>query len=111
MGLFNRGTRNGAATTTADPSHANDGVRTQRKGFFGGSGAKSGAGHDGGHRQRHGSLGNDGLENRRPTFGQWLKATWVDILTMIAMGLVGLGVRDRALAPSPPPRVRSTHDH
>lgn len=29
---------------------------------------------------------------RRPTFGQWLKATWLDILTMIFLGAVGLGV-------------------
>ncbi|KAK0716113.1 phosphatidic acid phosphatase type 2/haloperoxidase [Lasiosphaeris hirsuta] len=28
----------------------------------------------------------------RPTFGQWLKATWLDILTMIFLGAVGLGV-------------------
>jgi diacylglycerol diphosphate phosphatase / phosphatidate phosphatase len=30
----------------------------------------------------------------RPTFGQWLKATWLDILTMAAMGAIGLGVSD-----------------
>ncbi|KAF7562424.1 hypothetical protein G7046_g1696 [Stylonectria norvegica] len=28
----------------------------------------------------------------RPSFGQWLKYTWLDILTMAAMGVVGLGV-------------------
>jgi hypothetical protein len=28
----------------------------------------------------------------RPTFGQWLKVTWIDILTMFIMGLIGLGV-------------------
>jgi len=28
----------------------------------------------------------------RPTFGQWLRHTWLDILTMAAMGAVGLGV-------------------
>lgn len=28
----------------------------------------------------------------RPTFGQWLKCTWLDILTMIIMGALGLGV-------------------
>jgi len=28
----------------------------------------------------------------RPSFGQWLKVTWLDILTMIAMGAIGLGV-------------------
>lgn len=30
---------------------------------------------------------------RRPPFGQWLKHTWLDILTMVCMGALGLGVR------------------
>ncbi|KIW84922.1 hypothetical protein Z517_00310 [Fonsecaea pedrosoi CBS 271.37] len=38
--------------------------------------------------------------NRRPSFGQWLKFTWVDILTMAAMGAVGLGVYEAKPAPS-----------
>lgn len=29
---------------------------------------------------------------RRPTFMQWLKVTWLDILTMIIMGAIALGV-------------------
>lgn len=29
----------------------------------------------------------------RPTFGQWLKYTWLDIVTMVIMGVIGLGVR------------------
>lgn len=28
----------------------------------------------------------------RPTFGQWLKYTWLDILTMAVLGAIGLGV-------------------
>ncbi|CAG8975066.1 hypothetical protein HYALB_00009928 [Hymenoscyphus albidus] len=28
----------------------------------------------------------------KPTFGQWLKATWLDLATMLAMGMIGLGV-------------------
>jgi hypothetical protein len=28
----------------------------------------------------------------RPTFGQWFRHTILDILTMIAMGAIGLGV-------------------
>jgi len=28
----------------------------------------------------------------RPTFGQWLRYTWLDLLTMVAMGALGLGV-------------------
>lgn len=30
--------------------------------------------------------------SRRPPFGQWLKSTWLDIFTMVAMGIIGLGV-------------------
>ncbi len=30
--------------------------------------------------------------NSRPTFGQWLKGVWVDILTMAVLGAIGLGV-------------------
>lgn len=38
--------------------------------------------------------------SRRPTFGQWLKVTWLDILTMAAMGAIGLGVYMAKPAPS-----------
>jgi hypothetical protein len=30
--------------------------------------------------------------NSRPTFGQWAKGTWVDIMTMVIFGAIGLGV-------------------
>ncbi|KAK5655638.1 hypothetical protein OQA88_5569 [Cercophora sp. LCS_1] len=30
--------------------------------------------------------------SHRPTFSQWLKVTWLDLLTMVALGAVGLGV-------------------
>ena len=33
-----------------------------------------------------------GIFNRRPTFRQWLSMTWLDILTMIILGAVGLGI-------------------
>ena len=36
----------------------------------------------------------------RPSFGQWLKLTWPDILTMIVMGAIGLGVYEAPPAPS-----------
>ncbi|KAK3307722.1 phosphatidic acid phosphatase type 2/haloperoxidase [Chaetomium strumarium] len=36
----------------------------------------------------------------RPSFGQWLKATWLDILTMAALGAVGLGVYNADPAPT-----------
>jgi len=32
--------------------------------------------------------------NSRPTFGQWVKGTWLDILTMVILGAIGLGVRE-----------------
>jgi hypothetical protein len=27
-----------------------------------------------------------------PSFGQWLKAVWLDIFTMVILGAIGLGV-------------------
>ncbi|ETN42823.1 uncharacterized protein HMPREF1541_01981 [Cyphellophora europaea CBS 101466] len=43
---------------------------------------------------------DSGNFNRRPSFGQWLKFTWLDLLTMAAMGAVGLGVYNADPAPS-----------
>ncbi|KAI1813782.1 acid phosphatase/Vanadium-dependent haloperoxidase [Poronia punctata] len=37
----------------------------------------------------------------RPSFGQWLKVTWLDILTFIIMGALGLGIY---MAPPAPTR-------
>ncbi|EPS43780.1 hypothetical protein H072_2216 [Dactylellina haptotyla CBS 200.50] len=39
--------------------------------------------------------------NRRPTIGGWFKTIWLDILTMAAMGAIGLGVY---MAPPAPTR-------
>ncbi|KAK0638524.1 phosphatidic acid phosphatase type 2/haloperoxidase [Cercophora newfieldiana] len=36
----------------------------------------------------------------RPSFGQWLKATWLDIFTMIVLGAIGLGVYFAKPAPT-----------
>ncbi|KAI0883104.1 acid phosphatase/Vanadium-dependent haloperoxidase [Annulohypoxylon maeteangense] len=36
----------------------------------------------------------------RPSFGQWLKVTWIDIVTMICMGAIGLGVYEAHPAPT-----------
>jgi diacylglycerol diphosphate phosphatase / phosphatidate phosphatase len=36
----------------------------------------------------------------RPTFGIWFKGVWVDLLTMVAMGAIGLGVYRAKPAPS-----------
>ncbi|KAM3422919.1 PA-phosphatase related-family protein [Cercospora zeina] len=38
--------------------------------------------------------------NSRPTFGQWVKMTWPDLLTMVVMGAIGLGVYEAPPAPS-----------
>lgn len=43
-------------------------------------------------RPRRSSKAPASTYNTRPSFGQWLKATWLDIVTMAAMGAVGLGV-------------------
>jgi len=36
----------------------------------------------------------------RPRFGQWLKATWLDLVTMAAMGALGLGIYMAKPAPT-----------
>jgi diacylglycerol diphosphate phosphatase / phosphatidate phosphatase len=45
------------------------------------------------HGHNHNHNHQSEVWSRRPTFGQWLKGTWVDILTMAIMGAIGLGVR------------------
>lgn len=44
------------------------------------------------HVAAHNSTDGDGVLNKRPSFGQWLKVTWPDALTMLVMGIIGLGV-------------------
>jgi hypothetical protein len=45
--------------------------------------------------------GNEGRAwNSRPTFGQWIKATGLDIVSMAVMGAIGLGVYMAKPAPS-----------
>ncbi|KAI0968725.1 phosphatidic acid phosphatase type 2/haloperoxidase [Xylaria arbuscula] len=36
----------------------------------------------------------------RPSFGQWLKVTWLDILTFVIMGVIGLGIYEAPPAPT-----------
>ncbi|KAH8789863.1 putative lipid phosphate phosphatase 1 [Hyaloscypha sp. PMI_1271] len=50
------------------------------------------------HREKRGPIIMD--MSRRPSFGQWLKVTWLDIATMAIMGIVGLGVYEAHPAPS-----------
>ncbi|GAA5967959.1 hypothetical protein JCM11641_003681 [Rhodosporidiobolus odoratus] len=37
---------------------------------------------------------------QRPTFGEWVKMYWVDLLTMAALGAVGLGIYEADPAPT-----------
>ncbi|KAA8899509.1 phosphatidic acid phosphatase type 2/haloperoxidase [Sphaerosporella brunnea] len=56
-----------------------------------------------GHGHHHGekrAAATDYHINRRPTFGMWLRTVWLDILTMAALGAVGLGVYQAAPAPT-----------
>lgn len=52
------------------------------------------------HEKHHGKGPMALSMNKRPSFGQWLKVTWLDILTMAAMGAIGLGVYEAHPAPS-----------
>ncbi|TVY89702.1 putative lipid phosphate phosphatase 3-like protein [Lachnellula willkommii] len=38
--------------------------------------------------------------SQRPTFGQWIRATWLDLVTMVIMGAIGLVVWKAGPAPS-----------
>lgn len=81
MGLFNK--RNTAApadttTATGTPQHR------EKKGIFASKGQHGGA----------------RAWNSRPTFGAWIKATALDIVTMAVLGAIGLGVYFADPAPS-----------
>jgi membrane-associated phospholipid phosphatase len=56
--------------------------------------------HATGTQEKHHGHNGTKPHNSRPTFGQWIKATWLDILTMAAMGAIGLGVYMARPAPS-----------
>ncbi|KAG9240403.1 phosphatidic acid phosphatase type 2/haloperoxidase [Calycina marina] len=43
-------------------------------------------------KTRHGPTPATLSMSSKPTFGQWLKGTWVDLATMLVMGMIGLGV-------------------
>ncbi|KAF2281539.1 PAP2-domain-containing protein [Westerdykella ornata] len=83
MGFFNRR----AAPIDADTTTAT-GTHEKKPGIF---------------SRRHGAATTASgapAWNTRPTFGQWIKATALDIVTMAAMGAVGLGVYHAKPAPS-----------
>lgn len=81
MGLFNkRNTAAPADTATATGTHHHE----KKAGIFG-----SKNGHGGAQAW-----------NSRPTFGAWIKATALDIVTMAILGAIGLGVYFADPAPS-----------
>jgi diacylglycerol diphosphate phosphatase/phosphatidate phosphatase len=85
MGLFNK--RNDAAaadTTTATGTHE------KKQGIFA---RKNGTGAGAAHHEGR-------TWNSRPTFGQWIKATALDIVSMAVLGAIGLGVYFADPAPS-----------
>ncbi|GAA5947652.1 hypothetical protein JCM10213_002246 [Rhodosporidiobolus nylandii] len=47
-----------------------------------------------------GGTGNKAWVYQRPTFGEWVKLYWVDLLTMAALGAVGLGIYEADPAPT-----------
>jgi len=85
MGFFNRRAAPAvdANTTTAT------GTREKKPGIF--SRRKDATGHH---------TGSGSVWNSRPTLGQWIKATALDIVTMAVMGAIGLGVYFAKPAPS-----------
>lgn len=86
MGFFNRRPAPvDANTATATGTHE------KRGGLFGRRNREPAT-----HTTHHGPKAH----NSRPTFGQWIKATWLDILTMAIMGAIGLGVYMADPAPS-----------
>lgn len=81
MGFFNKkNTAAPADTTTATGTHQ----REKKPGMFA-------------NKNQHGGARS---WNTRPTFGQWIKATALDIVTMAVMGAIGLGVYWADPAPS-----------
>lgn len=84
MGFFNRRNTPAAAdTSTATGTHTHE----KKPGLFG-------------HKQPRASHAGGATWNTRPTFGQWIKATALDIITMAVMGAIGLGVYMADPAPS-----------
>jgi len=75
---------NAAAAAPVTDKHGRQGIMSRR---------------DRGHHAAAAGYDSSAL-HRRPTFGQWLKGTWLDIVTMICMGAIGLGVYMAKPAPS-----------
>lgn len=104
-----------------DDGYNNGKTRNNRRAGGGGflSGLMGRRQHNGTQRGRHTARGDkhmshrekkrekralfdidSGYYNRRPSFGQWLKFTWIDLLTFVVMGAIGLGVYEAHPAPT-----------
>lgn len=93
MGLFTRRERPiDANTTTATGTHHTPNSPSGRRGIM--------SRHEKHPRSSNTHHTSGGAWNSRPTFGIWLKQTWLDILTMVIMGAIGLGVYMADPAPS-----------
>jgi len=68
MGLFSRHSDAPGTSTSNTPRNSHQGKRTGREGAM------------------------DHHLNRRPPFGLWMRTVWLDLLTMVFLGAVGLGV-------------------
>lgn len=86
MKFFNRRTAPADANTTTTTGHEKHNRNTIM-------GRKD-------RKRKSRALYGDGQLNKRPKFGQWIKLTWPDILTMAVMGVIGLGVYEADPAPS-----------
>ncbi|KAL7933964.1 phosphatidic acid phosphatase type 2/haloperoxidase [Trichoderma chlorosporum] len=84
MALFGRRARSPGRQAAA----TNNGTTTKR-----GWGLGRGAGRS---RRQHTPY----TMNSRPSFGQWLRVTGLDILTMVIMGAIGLGIYEAKPAPT-----------
>ncbi|KXJ88010.1 phosphatidic acid phosphatase type 2/haloperoxidase [Microdochium bolleyi] len=85
------------AATATGPNHTVDGPVNTGHGHGHHSDKTKhsrGGHHSDKHQARYYSMAS------RPTFGQWLKHTWLDILTMACMGAIGLGVYMAPPAPN-----------
>ncbi|KAI1323725.1 acid phosphatase/Vanadium-dependent haloperoxidase [Xylariaceae sp. FL0255] len=60
--------------------------------------------HTSRRERRHGAARDNSYREssmmKRPSFGQWLKVTWKDIVTFIIMGALGLGIYEAHPAPT-----------
>ena len=85
MPFFNRKTQPADADTATSVGGTNA-PATDKSGIKGVFSRRNQA-----NTQERAAYSNQNL-NARPRFGQWLKGTIFDIITMIIMGIIGLGV-------------------